>query len=57
MERLRFLTRSGQVYMPPRYLRPEGYSLTGDSRLSNVQWRRSWLERELGAELDMVESA
>jgi hypothetical protein len=56
MERIRWFTRSGQIFCPPRYYRPEGYSLTGDAKLTNVEWRRTWLVRELGADVDLVAS-
>lgn len=57
MERLRFFTRSGEVYMRPRYVRPDGYSLKGDARLTGPEWRRAWLVQELGDELDLVARA
>ena len=53
MERIKWVTRSGYLGFT-RYYPPPSYSLTGDSKLTNQQWRRTWLVHELGADLDMV---
>lgn len=55
-ERIKWVTRSGFLGFT-RYYHPEGYSLSGDDRLSNDQWRRTWLVHELGENLDLVASS
>lgn len=37
-ERLRWVLRSGE-YLPWRYRHPEGYSTTGDERMTLGEWR------------------
>lgn len=55
-ERVKWMPRSGAIGFT-RYYHPDGYSLTGEARLTTTEWRRTWLVRELGDDLDMVARA
>jgi hypothetical protein len=41
MERVRWITRSGETHL--RYERPDGYSRTGEAKLTPLEWRREYV--------------
>jgi hypothetical protein len=47
-ERTKSMSRTGEL-VPNRYKYPAGYSLTGDARMSTVQWRRVLVRSALGS--------
>lgn len=46
-ERMRWITRYGETVV--RYEHPEGYSRTGDDKLSPREWRESFVEEAFAA--------
>jgi hypothetical protein len=46
-ERVRWISRSG-LLGPMRYNHPDGYSRTGDAKLTGQEWRKTWLVKLLG---------
>ena len=46
-ERVRWISRSGALG-PMRYIHPDGYSRTGDAKLTQQEWRTNWLVKLLG---------